>query len=115
MIYSTKRRIILSTHHAIYIFETENIIRCESVGNYTRFFLKNHKPILIQHTLKALEKKLSELHPFIRVHNSHLINLTNISMYLKKEEQLKMVDESFVPVSQRRKNKLMERIVGAEF
>ena len=46
------KRIALSTSDGIHLFEISDIIRCESEDNYTRFFIKNHKPVLISKTLK---------------------------------------------------------------
>jgi two-component system LytT family response regulator len=58
----------------MHILEIDDIIRCESEDNYTRFFLKSSKPLMISKTLKEYEELLSD-EGFLRVHQSHLINL----------------------------------------
>lgn len=45
------KRIALSTSDGIHLFEVADIIRCEAKVNYTEFFIKNHKPLLISKTL----------------------------------------------------------------
>ncbi len=52
------KRIALSTADGIHLFEISDIIRCESQDNYTQFFIKNHKPLLISKTLKEYEELL---------------------------------------------------------
>lgn len=49
------KRIALSTADGIHLFEISDIIRCESQDNYTQFFIKNHKPLLISKTLKDMK------------------------------------------------------------
>ena len=48
------KRIALSTSDGIHLFEISDIIRCESEDNYTKFFIKNNKPILISKTLNPI-------------------------------------------------------------
>src|SRR5690606_7622745 len=54
------KRIALSTSDGIHLFNINEILRCESEDNYTKFFLKNGKSILISKTLKEYEELLSE-------------------------------------------------------
>ena len=106
------KRIALSTSDGIHLFEISDIIRCESEDNYTKFFIKNSKPILISKTLKEYEDLLTE-HGFERIHQSHLINLAYLKSYIKKDGgYVIMADESHLPVSQRKKDRLQELIKG---
>ncbi len=102
------KRIALSTSDGIHLFEISDIIRCESEDNYTKFFIKNSKPILISKTLKEYEELLSE-HGFERIHQSHLINLSYLKSYIKKDGgYVVMADNSNLPISQRKKDRLQE-------
>jgi len=102
------KRIALSTSEGIHLFEVSDIIRCESEDNYTKFFIKNNKPLLISKTLKEYEELLTE-HGFIRIHQSHLINLNYLKSYIKKDGgYVIMADDSHLPISQRKKDKLQE-------
>lgn len=104
------KKIALSTSEGIHLFEIKDIIRCESEDNYTRFFIKNHKPVLISKTLKEYEELLTE-HGFERIHQSHLININELKSYIKKDGGfVVMSDNSQLPVSQRKKERLQELI-----
>ncbi len=102
------KRIALSTAEGIHLFEVADIIRCESEDNYTRFFIKGNKPLLISRTLKEYEELLAE-HGFERIHQSHLINLSYLKSYIKKDGgYVVMTDGSHLPISQRKKERLQE-------
>lgn len=102
------KRIALSNSDGIHVFEVSDIIRCESEDNYTKFFIKNSKPILISKTLKEYEDLLTE-HGFERIHQSHLINLAYLKSYIKKDGgYVVMADNSNLPISQRKRDRLQE-------
>jgi len=104
------KRIALSTAEGIHLFEISDIIRCESQDNYTRFYIKNHKPLLISKTLKEYEELLVE-HGFERIHQSHLINLAFLKSYIKNDGgYVVMADNTNLPISQRKKERLQELI-----
>jgi two-component system LytT family response regulator len=104
------KRIALSTSDGIHLFEVSDIIRCESEDNYTTFYIKNSKPILISKTLKEYEDLLTE-HGFERIHQSHLINLAYLKSYIKKDGgYVVMADTSKLPISPRKKERLQEII-----
>jgi two-component system LytT family response regulator len=102
------KRIALSNADGIHLFDVIDIIRCESEDNYTKFFIKNNKPILISKTLKEYEELLTE-HGFERIHQSHLINIAYLKSYIKKDGgYVIMADNSNLPISQRKKDRLQE-------
>ncbi len=102
------KRIALSTSDGIHLFEVSDIIRLESQDNYTRFHIKDHKPVLIAKTLKEYEDLLSE-QGFERIHQSHLINLAYLKSYIKKDGGYAvMADNSNLPISQRKRERLQE-------
>lgn len=99
------KRIVLSNSDGTHVFEVTNIIRCASEDNYTKFYIKNHKPILISKTLKEYEELLSP-HGFERVHQSHLVNMMYVKAFSKSDGLfIEMSDLSKVPVSVRKKDK----------
>jgi two-component system LytT family response regulator len=100
-------RIVLNNSEGMHILEIEDIIRCESEDNYTKFYLKSAKPLMISKTLKEYEELLSD-EGFLRIHQSHLINLKYVDTFNKSDSKVKMSDSSFVPVSQRKKEKFLE-------
>jgi two-component system, LytTR family, response regulator len=104
------KRIALSNSDGIHLIDICDIIRCESDDNYTKFFIKNRKPILISKTLKEYEELLTE-HGFVRIHQSHLINLSFVKSYAKKEGVLYMADNSQLPISQRKRDQLQDVLI----
>lgn len=102
------KRIALSNSDGIHLLDINDIIRCESDDNYTKFFVKNGKPILISKTLKEYEELLSE-YDFVRIHQSHLINLAYVKSYVKKENGFVLMhNDEQLPVSQRKRELLQE-------
>lgn len=95
--------IALSTQDAIRIVEKSRIVRFEAEGNYTKVFLDDGKMILISKTLKSFDERVGE--NFIRVHQSHLINIDYVEAYVKTEGgYLRMTDQSSIPVAVRKKS-----------
>jgi len=103
-------KIVLSTSEKIHIIETDQIIRCESDNYYTNFFLSDGKKILVSKTLKENEALLSD-HNFIRPHKSHLVNVKYIKGFLRIDGgYIEMTDGSKIPVSRRKREKIIEVI-----
>lgn len=94
-----KRRLVLKTQESVHVVDLDDIIRCEADRNYTSFFLTNNKKILVSKTLKEYETLLSG-HHFLRVQQSHLININYVERYDKKNGgAVVMKDGSEVPLS----------------
>lgn len=94
-----KRRLVLKTQESVHVVDLDDIIRCEADRNYTSFFLTNSKKILVSKTLKEYETLLSG-HNFLRVQQSHLININYVERYDKKNGgAVVMKDGSEVPLS----------------
>lgn len=107
------RKLALHTLDKIQVTEIQDIIRCESSGNYTTFYFTDKQNLLVTKTLKEYEKLLDE-HGFVRVHQSHLVNVDQIKEYVKTEGgYLVMKDGAHVSVSVRKKPavvKLLDRL-----
>ncbi len=100
-------KIVLKTLNNQYIINIKNIIRCESEGAYTKFFLKD-KTYLTSKNLKYYDEILSE-HDFIRTHQSHLVNAQYI-LRLNSNNFVELKDNSQVPVSARKKTFVNKKI-----
>jgi two-component system, LytTR family, response regulator len=107
------RKIVLRTADRYHFVMIGDIIRCESDGSYTKFFLSDGTSILISKTMKEYEDLLSGF-GFFRPFKSDLINLKHIKAYDKADGGfIVMSDNSRVPVSDRKKEeffKLLERL-----
>ena len=100
-------KLVLKTSENIYIININDIIRCESDGSYTTFFLNNGKKILVSKNLKEYENMLKDKN-FIRTHNSHLINLQYAERYSKSEGGvLYLQNGNQIPVSVRKKEAVL--------
>ena len=107
---NTRTRIALHTQDRLVVVPIKDIIRCESDGNYTRFILREAKPLLVAKTLKEYDELLSDS-GFLRVHQSHLVNLMEVRAYVRHDGGcLEMADGSKVPVSTRKRTEVVERI-----
>lgn len=105
-----KRRLVLKTQESVHVVELDQIIRCEADRNYTSFFLKESKKILVSKTLKEYETLLSA-HNFLRVQQSHLINIAYVERYDKKNGgAVVMKDGSEVPLSPAKREVFFKRL-----
>ena len=96
---NSKKRLVLKTHESVFVVELEQIIRCEADKNYATFLLTGGKKIVVSKTLKEYEILLSAYN-FLRVQQSHLINLDFIERYDKANGGIVvMKDGAEVPLS----------------
>lgn len=101
-------RLALPTKEGVHFLRPAEIIRCESLGNYTRFFMDNGKTYLISKTLGEYDILLTPYH-FIRTHKSHLVNKKFIS-YIDHDGFAILKDNSRVEVSRRRKEEVLQAL-----
>lgn len=101
-------RLALPTKEGIHFLLPAEIIRCEAVGNYTRFYVENKKQFLISKTLGEYDDLLVPYN-FIRTHKSHLVNKNFIS-FIDHEGFIILKDSSKVEVSRRRKENVIEAL-----
>ncbi|MBA4241628.1 MAG: DNA-binding response regulator [Sphingobacteriaceae bacterium] len=102
-----KKKIVLKTMERIYSVDLDDIIRFESDGGYTKVYLVDGKRIMVSKTMKEYDDLLMDV-GFLRVHHSHLINMNHLFCFEKAEGHVVMKDDSIVPVSNRKKDHLME-------
>jgi two-component system, LytTR family, response regulator len=108
---SAGAKIALNTTDGIYLKKIEDIINIQAYGNYTKLFLTNEEnPMVISKTLKDFEILLKQAR-FIRIHTSHLINLSHLeSFHNKSGGHVIMSSGATLPVSERKKSNLMSAI-----
>ncbi len=109
---ATTQRIVLPSLQGFTVTEVKDIIRCEADKNYTFFYFADQTKMLISKTLKEYSDLLAE-HDFMRVHQSHLINLSHIKKYNKgRGGYVTMSDESMVDISRANKEEFMKRVAS---
>lgn len=100
---SNINKISLNTQDKIIVVNIEDIIRCQSDNNYTTFYLKDNTKILVSKTLKYYADMLKN-NGFIRVHQSHLINKSQIKEFIKSDGGYIILNNNMnIPVSVRKK------------
>lgn len=101
-------RLALNSQDKIKVVKIPEIIRCESSGSYTLFFMQDGEQILVTRTLKEYDSMLSN-HGFVRVHQSHLINMDYIKEFVKIDGgYLVLRDKSEIPVASRKRSLVMK-------
>ena len=104
------QRLALNSQDKIRIVELEEVVRCESHGSYTMFYTRDGESILVTKTLKEYDLLLSDL-GFLRVHQSHLVNMKYIKEFNKSDGgQIVLKDRTDIPVSSRKKTVVMRAL-----
>ncbi len=102
-------RIAVPTFEGFELLPADQVVYCEANDNYTHLFLKNKSKTIACRTLKEMEEQLQDFNFFIRVHHSYLVNLNEVTKYVRGEGgYLVMSDGSTVNVSRSRKESLMK-------
>jgi len=102
-------KIAVPTTEGFELIPADQLVRCEAFDNYTHLYLKNKTRIVACRSLKEVEEQLHNFTSFIRVHNSYLVNLNEVTKYVRGEGgYLVMSDGSTVIVSRSRKDALLK-------
>jgi two-component system, LytTR family, response regulator len=100
-------KIALSTMEGIEVIEIASIVRCQSDSNYTTIYFENNKKKLFCKTLKALEELLDGK-SFMRIHQSHLINLQFLKKYNKGDGgDVELKNGEILPVARNKKQDML--------
>lgn len=104
------RKLPLPTHEGFVFVDYDDIMHAEADRSYATFFLTNHQKIMVSKPLGDFEERLTS-HNFIRVHKSHIINMNQVSLYVRGEGgYVVMSDQASIPVSRSRKDDFLEAI-----
>jgi two-component system LytT family response regulator len=103
------QKVAIASTDGLTFVDVNNIIRCESDGNYTHIHLLQKQKITSSKKIKEFEELLP-VTIFCRIHNSHLINLNYIKKYFKgRGGYVLMEDGSHIEVAARRKDEFLKR------
>ena len=104
------QKLTLPTADGFFVARYREIIRCEADRNYTWFFLRNGRKILVSKTLKTYEEILPES-AFMRVHKSHIINLDEVVRYSRSNTGIiEMSDGAEIDISRNKKQEFLDRM-----
>ena len=99
----------LPTADGVKFVKVDDIVRCEADGSYTTVFMNDGDKILISKNLKTYEELFVD-NKFLRVHKSHLINISHVDKYVNSGGDggsVVMSDGSTVEVSRCKKDELL--------
>lgn len=103
-------KISLSTAEGVEFIPTKEILFCEANGAYTQFNLSDGRKLLVSKNLKEYENILQNL-PFMRVHNSFLINLEEVKKYVRSEGgYIVMNNDKQVSISPTKRDEFLRRM-----
>lgn len=105
-------KIALPTTQGFKFVLTENIRRCESDGGYSSFYLYTGEKILVCRPLKEYDELLGKS-GFLRVHQSHLVNLKSVKEYKKGDGGSAILDDGTeVYIARRRKEAFLSAMMN---
>jgi len=105
-------RIALPTSEGIELVLIEDILFIKAESNYTAFFLKNGKQLVLSKPLKHFQEKMPV--SFLRIHQSYVVNINHIKKYLRKDGGNLQVGNHMLPISKSHKEevkKVLERLM----
>ena len=104
-------KVAVPTADGFELIPADQLVRCEADNNYTHIYLKNKTKITACRTLKEIEEQLQDFSSFIRVHHSYLVNLNDVTRYIRGEGgYLVMSDGTTVNVSRNRRELLLKKL-----
>lgn len=101
----------LSLANELEFIPLQEIIRIEAAGAYSKFCLIDGRNIMVSKNLKEYELLLAG-HSFMRVHNSHIINLNKIKRLLKTDGGYAVMSDDFLVIISPKKKDEFVRIMN---
>jgi two-component system LytT family response regulator len=101
--HSVPKKLVIASAKGYEYIPVDTIVRLESERSYARIFLTSGRIIMVSKCLNEYQNMLSP-EVFFRVHNSHLINLNHVVMYIRTDGgYAQMSDKSQIPISRSKK------------
>ena len=99
-----ERIVAFSVNDGIEFLKLNDIIRCQAEGAYCRIYTYEKRELFVSKTLRQVEKLLAS-NNFIRLHQSHLVNVIYMKKYSRNDgHQVELRDGSSVPVARSKKD-----------
>lgn len=106
-----REHLAITTTTGLSFVKRKEVLYCCSDGAYTNIYLDGGRKLTVSKNLKEVESSLSDEN-FIRIHNSHLINLDHALGYINNNYNcVKMSNGEELSVSRNKKKDLMECFV----
>ncbi|MGB5820091.1 MAG: LytTR family DNA-binding domain-containing protein [Saonia sp.] len=106
---STSQMIQIPVNGKILFVKTDDIVHCESDGNYSKIFLESSKELYVSKKLKELEDLLPDA-CFFRIHNSFIIHMLKVTEYLRGDNYVVLSNNKKIPVSRVKKEAFLHKM-----
>lgn len=110
LIDNKNERLVLKLQEGYQIIYISELMNLKSDKGYTTFFLKNDKSFIASKSIKEYESQLPTTN-FIRVHQSHIINMNFIDRY-DKTGYIYLKSGEIIPVSSRKKELFLNKLMN---
>jgi len=106
---SAKQKVPIPVSGKILFIRPDEILYCESDGNYSKIYLDSSKQLHVSKKLKDLEELLDDA-TFYRVHNSFLIHMLKVEEYLRTDGYIILNNGKKIPVSRMKKEDFLKKM-----
>lgn len=106
---NSRKKIAIPIDGKLLFYKSEDLLYCESDGNYCHIYLENNEKLFVTKKLKEVEEIVSNS-CFFRIHNSYLINLDKVTEYVKADNYVVLNNQKKLPVSRNRKNLFLDKL-----
>lgn len=103
------KRISIPMNGKIIFLQTDEIIYCESDGNYCKIFLEDNKTLFVTKKLKDVFQLLPQ-EKFFRIHNCYVVNLKKVREYLKTDGYVVLSNHKKIPVARSKKSSFLDKV-----
>jgi len=102
--------LVLNTSKGLVSIPVGEIIRIQSIGNYSKLFFNNGKSLVVAKVLHLFEMH-PQLSSFVRIHRKHLVNTDYIETYHSQGTfALILNNGETIAVARRKKRSIGERL-----
>ena len=103
------KKVALNTGDGITFLELHNILYLKADGSYTHFYTTDRHRITVAKKISDFER-LEAMGNFLRIHRSHIVNLSRIQKILKQDGGMVIMENGeTLSISSERKNNLYKK------
>ena len=104
-----EKKVALNTGDGITFLELHNILYLKADGSYTHFYTTDRHRITVAKKISDFER-LEAMGNFLRIHRSHIVNLSRIQKILKQDGGMVIMENGeTLSISSERKNNLYKK------
>ena len=102
--------ISIPTNKGIFLLRLQNIIRIQSISNYSKiYFADKTHPLTVAKVLHWFEDNLP-VDDFLRSHRTHLVNKAHIINVILSSQTMQLSNGEQIDISKRRKQWVKQRL-----